>query len=274
MATLWSRWDLTVHNNQMRHVMFLTCWEGLATIKLSVFQNLCLHGEVLSRHLVKSDSRNSLVATQWYETFVSFSDMLDSWLYFSSNLCLRELTTCVLQNNFFMNSSSKLIICYLVFFGLWCDRMFDCWVLESFLNAVFFILRVLAYITFYLQCWVKLNLSLKHNCRDLTTKKSFRTDVSHHFQSLTHHLCPLRSLSLHHFPAVSDRDDRDDIDWHHPFWHLLSCQWAECKTWFEWGPVSLQCRNGHLKSAAQTCILLLCLSNVPRTWRRIQRELW
>lgn len=73
------------------------------------------------------------------------------------------------------------------------------------------------------------------------------------------------------FAAVSPGDGYDSADGHHPLWDLLSGQRRGHRQG-KWC-VSLQSRYGHPQPAPQACVLLLCLPNVPRARRRLQRQL-
>lgn len=73
------------------------------------------------------------------------------------------------------------------------------------------------------------------------------------------------------FAAVSPGHGYDSADGHHPLWDLLSGQRRGHRQG-KWC-VSLQSWYGHPQPAPQACVLLLCLPNVPRAWRRLQRQL-
>lgn len=73
------------------------------------------------------------------------------------------------------------------------------------------------------------------------------------------------------FAAVSPGDGCDGADWHRPLRDLLPGQRLGHRQG-DWC-VPLQSRYGHPQPAPQARVLLLCLPNVPRAWRRLQRQL-
>lgn len=68
---------------------------------------------------------------------------------------------------------------------------------------------------------------------------------------------------------VSIGNSYHDIDRHCSFWDFLPHTWPGDSRYS-----SLQCRNGHPQPAAQTSLMLFCLSNVQRARRGLQCQLW